>query len=366
MTNFSNRATWRRAAAVCAVVLPFSAVAQSTGTEIDIYGQLNLGVVYADDGVSSDTVFTDNDNSNSRIGLLYSRDLASGGEFRFNFETGLGLTGSGSLTQGEDDFDIDYKRTEIRKFEVIYVTPDIGTFSFGQGSTATDGTGEADFSGTSLIQYSGLSDLAGSREFQLLSGVGSGINVSNVFGSFDGSRRFRARYDTPTYNGFGLALSAGEEVLTSGDDNEYYDIGLNYDQDYGDLRVAARVGYSWRGSSEELLVGSFALLHEPTGLNLAVAGGSQQEGDASYGYVKAGWQQNWFSIGQTRLSVDYYAGDDFSVIGSDSDSVSLAVVQVVDAYDLELYAIYRTYELDGTGAEVFDQDVSFVGARWRF
>jgi hypothetical protein len=366
MTDFSNRATWRRAAAACAVVMPFSAVAQSTSAQIAIYGQLNLGVVYADDGVATDTVFTDNDNFPSLIGLLYSRDLVRGGKFQFHFETSLGLTGSSSLVQGEDEFDIDYQRTDIRKFEAIYVTPEIGTFSFGQGSTATDGSGVADFSGTSVIQYSTLSDLAGNREFQLLSGVGSGIRVSNVFGSFNGTRRFRARYDTPSYNGIGLALSAGEEVLNSGDDNEYYDIGLNYDQDYGDLRVAARAGYSWRGSSQELLVGSLALLHEPTGLNLALAGGSQQEGAASYGYVKAGWQQNWFSIGQTRLSIDYYAGDDFSVIGSESESVSLAVVQVVDAYDLELYAIYRTYELEGTGAEVFDQDVTFVGARWRF
>jgi hypothetical protein len=174
------------------------------------------------------------------------------------------------------------------------------------------------------------------------------------------------RYDTPTYNGFELAISAGREVLVSGDDNDYYDIGLNYAQDYGDYQVAARAGYSVRGTAEDLLVGSFAVLHEPTGLNLALSAGSQQEGDDSYVYAKIGWKQKWLSIGETRLSVDYYAGENFAVTGSNSDSFSLAVVQAVDAYDLELYAIYRPYELDGTGAEVFDQDVSFVGARWRF
>jgi hypothetical protein len=174
------------------------------------------------------------------------------------------------------------------------------------------------------------------------------------------------RYDTPSYNGFALALSAGEEVLSEDDDNEYYDVALTYDRDYGDVKVAARAGYSIRGSAEELVVGSLAVLHDPTGLSLALASGRQQQGDDSYAYAKAGWKQSWFSIGETRFSVDYYAGEDFSVTGSDSDSVSLAVVQVVDRYDLELYAIYRKYELAGTGAAVLDQDVTFVGARWKF
>jgi hypothetical protein len=354
------------AAASVLLALPATVAAQSAGPDVDVYGHLNLGIVVADDGVTTDSAFTDNDNSNSRIGLIYKQQLSSGGEFRLHFETGLGLTGSSALAQGDDDFDVDYSRTELRKVEAIYVTPSAGTFSFGQGSTATDGTGEADFSGTSVIQYSGLSDLAGNREFQLVSGGGSGIRVRNVFGSFDGARRFRLRYDTPTYSGFGVSLSAGEEVLTSGDDNEYYDAAVTYDQDYGAYKVAARAGYSWRGSAEELMVGSFAVLHVPTGLSLALAGGRQEEGDDTYAYAKVGWKQEWFGIGETRLSVDYYDGSDFSVSGSSSDSVSLAVVQMVDAYDLELYAIYRTYELDGTGSAVRDMDVTFVGARWKF
>lgn len=332
---------------------------------LDFYGQLNLGVISVDNGASSNTTFTDNDNSNSRIGVIYKQGLSNGGEFRLHFESALGFTGSGSINGADDGFEIEYRRAELRKFEAIYETANIGTFSFGQGGTATDGTAEADFSGTSVIAYSGITDLAGNQEFQLTGGGGSGVSVGNAFSSFDGARRFRVRYDTPTYNGFALALSAGEEVLSSGNDDEFYDIALVYNQDYGDIKVAARGGLSIRDSDEELLLGSLAVLHEPTGLNIAAATGRQQEGDDSYYYVKAGVKQDWFAIGETRLSVDYYSGENFVVTGSDSTTVGLAIVQKVDRFNLEVYATYRTYEFDG-GAAVFDQDVTFVGARWKF
>jgi hypothetical protein len=43
-------------------------------------------------------------------------------------------------------------------------------------------------------------------------------------------------------------VSAGEEVLASGNDDEFYDFGLTYTRDHGDFKVAGRLGYSIRGS----------------------------------------------------------------------------------------------------------------------
>lgn len=354
------------AAGLLALGLPIAANAQSTGPEVDFYGHINLGVINVDNGASSDTAITDNDNSNSRIGLIYKQGLNNGGEFRLHFETALGFTGSSSINGSDDGLELNYRRTELRKFEAIYQSPNWGTLSFGQGSIATDSTAEADFSGTSVIAYSSLQDQAGSQVFQLAGGGASGFDIGDAFNAFDGGRRFRIRYDTPTYNGFSLAVSAGEEVLTSGNDDEFYDIGLKYDQDYGAYQVAARAGLSIRDSDEELLLGSFAVLHKATGLNLAVATGRQQEGDDSYVYVKGGIKRDWFALGETRLSVDYYSGEDFGVTGSESESVGIAVVQKVDAWNTELYASYRTFEFSDSGADLLDQDVTFVGARWRF
>ncbi len=355
--------------ALCALVaasLPYTAQAQDSGPTIDFYGHINMGVIVVDDGHDTETSFTDNDNSNSRIGLWYKQGLANGAEFKLNFETGLGLSGTSSITRGDDNIDFDFRRTELRKFEMIYHSPLIGTFSLGQGSTATDGFAEADFSGTGLVSYSSITDLAGSQQFRDNAGADFG-SIGSAFGSFDGARRFRVRYDTPTYNGIGVAVSAGQEVLVKGDDNDYYDVGLKYDTDYSGVKISGRLGYSFRDNSRELLVGSVALLHTATGLNLAVAAGSQEKtGDADYYYVKGGIKRDWFAIGETAFSLDYYKGDDFIINGSDSKTYSIAAVQKLDEYNLELYAVYRRYELDDAGARVKDLDATFVGARWKF
>lgn len=347
-------------------LLPSLVTAQEAGPEWDFYGQLNLGVISVDDGFDTETNLTDNDNSNSRVGIIFRQGLNNGGEFRFHFETAIGLTGSSSITRTDNDLDLEYRRRELRKFEIIYQTARIGTFSFGQGSIATDGSAEADFSGTSVIAYSSLQDQAGAQEFRLAGGGASGVTVGNAFSAFDGGRRFRVRYDTPTYRGVGFAVSAGQEVLASGNDDEFYDFGLTYNREFGAFKVAGRLGYSIRDSAEELLLGSAAMLHEPTGLSLAVASGRRQQGDDTYLYVKAGLQRDWVDFGRTYLSLDYYRGDDFQIAGSESTSVGIAAVQKVDRYGLEIFASYRTYAFDAGGAASEDLNVTFVGARWKF
>ncbi|KIN71169.1 porin [Sulfitobacter guttiformis] len=348
------------------LAFPSLATAQDTTPEWDFYGQLNLGVISVDNGTGSETGVTDNDNSNSRVGAIFRRDLDNGAQFRFHFESAIGLTGSSSINGEDNDLDLDYRRSELRKLEFVYQTATIGTFSFGQGSIATDGTAEADFSGTGVIAYSGISDLAANQSLTLADGSISGTRIGNAFSAFDGGRRFRVRYDTPEYNGFGFSVSAGEEVLARGNDDEFYDFGLSYNKDYGNYKVAARLGHSIRDSAEAFTLGSAAILHEPTGLSFALAAGQSREADTDYVYAKAGLQRDWLSIGRTYLSADYYSGSDFAFSGSDSESVGIAVVQKVDAYNVELYATYRTYDLDTAGSAFNDVDVTFVGARWKF
>ncbi|MEP1765641.1 MAG: porin [Sulfitobacter sp.] len=346
--------------------IPTFAAAQDADPVWDFYGQLNLGVLSVDNGADSETAFTDNDNSNSRVGLVFRQDLSNGGQFRFHFESALGLTGSSSINGDDSDLDLDYNRRELRKLELIYQTATIGTFSFGQGSIATDSVAEADLSGTTVAAYSSVQDIAGSQSFALNDGTISGTSVGNAFSAFDGGRRFRVRYDTPTYKGLGFAVSAGREVLSSGNDDEFYDFGLSYDRDFGDYKVVGRLGHSIRDSAEAFTLGSTSVLHEPTGLSFGLAAGRARDSGAEYVYAKAGLQRDWTSLGRTYLSADYYDGSDFSVSGSESESLGLSVVQKLDDYNVELYATYRTFDFSDNGNSFEDVDVTFVGARWKF
>ncbi len=334
----------------------------------DFYGQLNFGLFSVDDGTTSDTFISDNDNSNTRVGAIYRRGVGNGNEFRFHFETALGLRGSSGVDLTDNGLETDGSLRDLRKFEVIYQTADFGTFSFGQGSVAVDGVAENDFSGTSVIAYSSLQDLAGSQVFQLAGSAGSsGVNVGNAFSAFDGGRRFRLRYDSPEWNGFSVAATVGEEVLTSGNDDSFYDISARYHRDFGAVDFVTSLGYAVVDGGEETILGSVAAVHKPTGINVSFAAGSQNEiGDASQYYLKVGINRDWFDFGSTALSVDYADGSDFFAAGSESTSYGIAAVQKIDNKNLEIYATYRVYQFEAAGIATDDIDVAALGARFKF
>lgn len=353
-------------AALCLAV-PHAAHAQSP---FEFYGQINLGVFDFDDGTERQTKFLDNDNSNTRLGLWYRMDLSDGTKLQFNLEANLGLEKTDEVTIDDNDFDIDPKRTDFRHIEAIFDTPSYGKFYLGQGSMSADSITEFDFSGTGVITYVSITDLAGSIQFREKNLAPSTTTVGSGFGSLDGGRRLRARYDTPSFSGFSLSASYGEEWLDQSNDDDYTDIAVRYGGDHGDFKVAAGLGYQWiekdNQSDEEIVAGSAAFLHIPTGLSLAFAGGSADESNAEYIYTKLGYQRKWFTWGSTNLSVDYYDGDDFNRKGSDSKSWSLAAVQNIDQHNIEVYAAYRNYDFDASGTNYEDVEVVAAGARWKF
>jgi hypothetical protein len=190
------------------------------------------------------------------------------------------------------------------------------------------------------------------------------VTITGTSGNFNGGRRFRLRYDTPSFSGFGVAVADGQEVLSEGVDDDFYDIALGYSGETGAFRTLGSLGYRWAGD-DAFVLGSVAVLHTPTGLNAAVAAGQQQDG-ASYGYIKLGVVQDWFPIGSTALSVDLYPGSDFVSDGSRTDSWSVALVQTIDAANTEVFAVYRNYAFDEIAQSYQDGRALFVGGRWRF
>ncbi len=111
-------------------------------------------------------------------------------------------------------------------------------------------------------------------------------------------------------------------------------------------------------------IGSFSLLHS-SGFNVTVASGKRTSA-GNYGYGKLGYQGNWFGIGKTALSIDYYRGNDRTSAGSKSTSYGIGAVQQFDNAPVEAYLGYRTYELTETAASYLDASSILFGARWKF
>ncbi|NRB02144.1 MAG: porin [Rhodobacteraceae bacterium] len=343
-----------------------SAAQADEATGWDVYGQLSFGLLAIDNGAGSESYFAENGHIPSRVGIWYRHRLSSGGLLKFNFETGLGFTDLSEVSPDNDSLDFEYDKTALRKLEVVYVSPSAGTFSFGQGSMASDGASGVDLSGTGFAHAAAIGDLGGGTEFLLAGGTGSNVFVGDVFDDLDGPRRFRLRYDTPEWQSLTVSVAAGREVLRSGDDRAFYDVALAYVLETDAYSAEAILSYEWIDSSEERVLFSAGVLHMQTGLNVSIATGANQIGAGEYTYLKVGLQRDLFEIGRTAVSLEYYDGNDLGGAGSNSEAFGIGISQQVDAFDVEIVGALRRYDASRSATQFQSIDVAMLVARWRF
>ncbi|WP_299731524.1 hypothetical protein [uncultured Tateyamaria sp.] len=323
-------------------------------------GQINRGILFADDGVESNQFSVDNDNSSTRLRAQAEYDFgdyAVGAIIEYEFE----FSSSNSVSQLNSD--ISSSVSNERKFELYTNTP-FGNFAYGQGDTASNGVSEVDLSGTSLGNYSDVGLIAGGQLFRTPSGALSTSDVGDFFSNFDGlSRIERFRYDTPEFlNGFVASVSFGEDSRN--------DIALRYNAKLGDIRVSAAGAFAETETADRVS-GSISAFHDPTGFNVTFATGADDldnsNRDPGFNYIKFGYQTDkLIKAGTTSFAIDYYDGQDQGVLGSSSESVSFFAVQKVDKLNTEFYAGYRTFDVSTPSTDFQDIDVVLVGARFRF
>jgi Gram-negative porin len=339
-----------------------------SGGEITVYGQFNPVYQSFDDGQETTSGIVDNGNWNSRIGVMATEPL-SFGTLRFRVETAFALRNSALVSQEFTPQVLRWNRTWLRWFEVAFDS-DYGTISLGQGSSASDGTAGLDDSFTFVAGATDSSDGFGAFQFRDAGGNLTGVTVGSVNAVLNGARRFRVRYDSPAMQGFVVSGSYGVNILSTADENDYYDIALRWTGDLGDVAVRSAIGYQWidnpNGANVRRIAGSVSALHGPTGLNLAFSAGEVIDGE-SYVWSRAGWRADLLPVGKTSLSVDYYRGRDFRTDGARTGHYGVYAVQSFDDASLDLYAGWRSFSYsDLTGTEYQDATGVLVGLRWAF
>ena len=339
----------------------------TTGGTVRLHGQLSPAIMSFDDGVNSYNEFVDNEMSNSRVGLTVIQPFGSS-VLTFDFLTGLGLAESFRHSQVEDPKFFDWDRTFVRELQVSLETETAGTFTFGQGSMATDGVAQADLSGTEVAMYNGMEVLAGGYQFLTSAGALSGVVLDDTFTSLDSGRRFRAMYETPSFNNFTITAAYGKEILSTTNSDKYADIALGYGNTFGDIEFLGAVGFASRslaaGGSVNDTFGSGSALF-PSGISVTFAAGSRKD-DGKYRQLKLGYIADWFSTGDTAFAVDHHEGRDFVTAGSTSESFGFGVVQNFDAQNMEAYLVLREYKYTETAANYLDASSVLFGTRWQF
>lgn len=386
---------------------------QSGNRQVDlkVYGQVNRGVLAADDGIDSELIHVDNDHSSTRVGWQGTASIneywSAGAKIEVQFESnstasvslagdtnGIGGTervGPNNFTERKLEFWLDYMINDNSRARM----------TVGQGDTASNGTSEMDVSGTGVIAYSGVADTAGGIRFRQ-PGVGntfSGVTVGSVFSQLDGfSRDDRIRFDYTN----GPVMVSYSNIA-----NGRNDIALRYQDTINDtFKVAAAIAYGMdtdgsrnnespadpsateRNGETETINGSISIRHIQSGFSVTAAAGNRERSDPVPGfdfnpslagvqgpedrmfyYGKFAWQGLLFDngIGDTAFAIDAFQTENAVVPGDEGTVFGIAMVQDIDAAAMELYIGYRHHTYEAPGFASFnDIDVVLAGGRVKF
>jgi predicted porin len=331
---------------------------------LKIYGQVNQSLLIWDDGQNSDAYVVDNDSSASRIGFKGKAKINNDWSAGYRIEIGVYSAESDRVDQDNDDGD--GNRLDLRRSEMFIKSKTFGKVTWGLTSTALDGTTKADLSGTHVVARNG--GLRYIEDFFIIDNTGASTNTrwGKIFdGDTELDRDNVIRYETPTFAGFKVSASWGED--------DQWSVAAFYKAKFDQFKIKAAIGYGEEQEdlkdASEHFNGSASIMHTPTGIFVTGSAGEREfksDGDVETFYqIKAGIQQKWNSLGKTTLYGEYVHGDTDDT--GEGDIYGFGVVQKVDAAAMELYAGFRHYEADlDTGVDTEDFITVVTGARIKF
>ncbi len=333
---------------------------------LELSGQVNRMLSVVNDGEETELFHVDNDNSSTRFRLVgrgnVNKDFSLGSTIEVQMES----NSSAEVSQDNERGLGGTSFTE-RKLEVWLDSKGLGRLTLGQGDTASNGTSEVDLSGTTVVAYSGIADLAGGMQFRDNAGALSGITIGDVWSNLDGqSRDDRVRYDTPNMGG---AVVSASLIANGG-----WDVAGRYGIEGDGVRLAAAVAYSEpeNGSDVDYRInGSMSILHADTGFS--VTGGSGMDSlesgnrDPFFWYVKLGWQLSQLTgLGAVAFSIDFGSADEIEAADDEFITAGAFVVQQIGGYGAEIYSGVRYHDLDRGAAGTDEVIVSVFGVRIKF
>jgi predicted porin len=207
---------------------------------------------------------------------------------------------------------------------------------------------------------------------QILGAAACGT-MGGAVGDCNGLTQNVVRYDSPTFGGFSVSASWGEDDM--------WDVAARYAGEFNGFKIAAAAAYNevsacndynglcapglFRGGYNNLgpldadyFQAGLYVEHVPTGIFGLVNYGKYDDNTAqNFGFVaapeqdtwyfKAGLRERWHPLGHTVLYGEYETVDDaYGVQGGDFRLWGLGVVQEIDAAAMSVWVSYRNIEAD--------------------
>lgn len=339
---------------------------------LTISGQINRGVLFADDGRGTQAYHVDNDNSSTRLRLEGTAGLSDGIGAGARIEVQFESNSTSDVNQLSSE-GVGLNSFTERKIEAWFDHEALGRLTLGQGETASFGTATRDISGTRVAGYSRVEAMAGGLLFarkDIASGSGvtsvspASPSIGQAFDALSGlGRDDRVRYDTPRWMGLSLATSHTAAGA--------WDVGARYAGKLGPFTLESAFSFARDPAAFNQVSGSISALHE-SGLNATFAASARYLtaatplGNPDFWYLKLGYILVPFSFGATAIAVDYGRNTDILMGGDFGRAVGAFLVQNVDRAAAELYLGLRNYSYDQRGANFDDISVLLTGMRVKF
>jgi hypothetical protein len=309
----------------------------------------------------------------------------------------FGRDGAAALDQNSDELN---RGLNIQMSHWYLQSDDLGKVSVGKmAQAAKSAVMFTDQSGTQI--FDNYTFLAGFPQFIIRSGgdlAPAGLTWGQfafchsqnlpIGGDCNGIVMEGVRYDTPTFKGFSVSASWGED--------DFWEVAARYAGEIAGFKILAGVGYSEMmdegttgpqvsfGKDSRFFQAGGYVQHLATGLFLHAAYGSEDNHDApllngtvakdgEHWYVKGGIRQKWGPVGHTILYGDYaeyldQLGPAALALGAESSTFKRfggGIAQEIDAAAMTLYVKYQHYDAKVSGsaltATVSDlEDADFV------
>lgn len=348
---------------------------------LTISGQISQEMLFWDDGIQSDMYVTGANTSNSRWRFLGTAKISPEVTAGFLYEMQTYASSSSGVNQADGGDDAGGAASTLREAMVWIEHSRLGRVSLGHGSNAANNSILVDLSGKGMAASNGV--FLHPAAFFINNGTTyANATWGNFFQGATGedwlnTRNEHIQYRTPTFAGFSLGASVGED--------NYWDVEGRYSGEFNGVRIAARLSYAvtseWNtggvignqftctancGKEVEQLAGSLSIRHMPTGLFFTGAAGWRDVSgddatggvgyDSSFFYLSGGVARNITGLGDTVFYGEYseWTGVAQSVFGLNAEDVALqhwgvGIVQHVDAAAMEFWLAYKNYSLKNGG-----------------
>jgi hypothetical protein len=326
-------------------------------------GRLHRSVQHVDDGQHDGIFQSDGISANSEIWFsgtaALTESVTMGAYMRWDIAKNAGTTSF----DGVDGDEATTSPAFTSKNEYItFSHKSMGKLTIGDHAEASNGAPNQRYA---ALLYGEGSAGAGFEFTTGANGAWSGTTVGAVWDDTDPGTGNIIRYDSPSFGGFGLALSTAQAGGQS--------MKISYAGTISGLSVKGAIGHvneEAGGNDGTSTNGSIAVKHT-SGLNAHFGYGRTDENettiDAQYETYGIGYAGKFNSFGQTDLYVVHHETKDAAVDGGEADEITVGINQALDAVGGRIGMAYSQVSYDdGLGTDFNDIDVVYFETGFNF